>query len=392
MLGSLVSRGAPATIGILGGGQLAKMLAQSAYRLGLRVAVIEHGEDSPAGMMTKHEFSRGWNDADELEQFIECSDIITLENEFIDPAILDTIAERRPVFPSPATMRLVQDKLIQKETMQRAGIPVPRFCAVHTETDAYTFAESVGYPIVIKTRKFGYDGYGNMTATRKNEAYRAWMRWGAYEGNDPDYIRPIMAEEFVSFSAEVAVMVARNRRGEIAVYPCVETIQRDHICHTVIAPARCSVALRKQAEDIAVAAVEAVNGVGVFGVELFLRTDNTFVYNEIAPRPHNSGHYTIEACHTSQFENALRAVLNMPLGSSALRTNHAVMMNILGERGGSGVPDSVVAMMQSPHAQLHLYGKKDSRKGRKMGHLTVVGHDLNITLAEAQKALDAFAW
>ncbi len=392
MIGSLLTPGAPTMLGILGGGQLAKMLAQTAYRMGLHIAVIEHGENSPAGLMTKHEFSQGWNHEGDLENFITCVDIITLENEFIDPAILDRIAERRPVFPSPDTMRLVQDKFIQKETMQKAGIPTPRFCAVDKETDAYDFAESVGYPIVIKTRKFGYDGYGNMTAKRRNEAYRAWMRWGNYEGNDPDQVRPIMAEEFVDFTHELAVMVARNRRGELAIYPCVETIQKDHICHTVIAPARLDESIRKRAQDIAVSAVEAVQGVGVFGVEMFLRSDGTLLYNEIAPRPHNSGHYTIEGCHTSQFENCIRAVLNLPLGSAEQRTPVAVMMNLLGERSGPGIPDSVVAMMQSPHAQLHLYGKKDSRKGRKMGHLTVIGNDIDTTLAEAQRAVDDLVW
>ena len=387
MLPSIYNPSQPFTLGILGGGQLAKMTAQEAYRMGMRVAVIEHGESSPAGVMTKLEFPGGWKDSDELERFIAASDIITLENEFIDPEILDMIAERRHVFPTPATMRLVQDKFTQKTTMAAVGIPVPTFAEMSTKADLVAFGQQHGYPFVVKTRKFGYDGYGNATIRRETEIDMVWRRF--MEGEEP---RPLMAESFVTFTKELAVMVARNRRGEIAVYPCVQTIQQGHICVTVLAPAPIEEHLQKRAQDIAVKCVEAVDGVGVFGVEMFLTTDDQIVFNEIAPRPHNSGHYTIEACYTSQFENCIRAVTNMPLGSAEMRIPAACMINLLGERTGSGIPDSVLEMLRIDTVALHLYGKKDVRMGRKMGHLTATGATVDDAFAAANAALERFVW
>jgi 5-(carboxyamino)imidazole ribonucleotide synthase len=363
------------------------MTAQEAYRMGMRVAVIEHGESSPAGVMTKLEFPGGWKDSEELERFIAASDIITLENEFIDPEILDVIAERRHVFPTPATMRLVQDKFTQKTTMAAVGIPVPTFAEMSTKDDLVAFGQQHGYPFVVKTRKFGYDGYGNATIRRETEIDMVWRRF--MEGEEP---RPLMAESFVTFTKELAVMVARNRRGEIAVYPCVQTIQQGHICVTVLAPAPIEEHLQKRAQDIAVKCVEAVDGVGVFGVEMFLTTDDQIVFNEIAPRPHNSGHYTIEACYTSQFENCIRAVTNMPLGSAEMRVPAACMINLLGERTGSGIPDSVLEMLRIDTVALHLYGKKDVRMGRKMGHLTATGATVDDAFAAANAALERFVW
>jgi 5-(carboxyamino)imidazole ribonucleotide synthase len=387
MLPSIYNPSQPFTLGILGGGQLAKMTAQEAYRMGMRVAVIEHGESSPAGVMTKLEFPGGWKDSEELERFIAASDIITLENEFIDPEILDMIAERRHVFPTPATMRLVQDKFTQKTTMAAVGIPVPTFAEMSTKADLVAFGKQHGYPFVVKTRKFGYDGYGNATIRRETEIDMVWRRF--MEGEEP---RPLMAESFVTFTKELAVMVARNRRGEIAVYPCVQTIQQGHICVTVLAPAPIEEHLQKRAQDIAVKCVEAVDGVGVFGVEMFLTTDDQIVFNEIAPRPHNSGHYTIEACYTSQFENCIRAVTNMPLGSAEMRVPAACMINLLGERTGSGIPDSVLEMLRIDTVALHLYGKKDVRMGRKMGHLTATGATVDDAFAAANAALERFVW
>lgn len=387
MLASLYHTDQPVTIGILGGGQLAKMLAQSAYRMGLRVAVIEHGKDSPAGIMTKHEFGNGWADDGDLEAFIAASDIVTLENEFIDPSILERIAEKRLVFPEPATIALVQDKFIQKRTMAQAGIATPEFAACNSPEELVAFGERHGFPIVVKTRKFGYDGYGNHTARNANDCHAAWNKF--MSGEDP---RPVMAESYVSFVKELAVIVARNRRGETAVYPCVQTIQQNHICVTVLAPAPIEEHLRTEAQRIAVACVEAINGTGVFGIELFLTADDLIIFNEIAPRPHNSGHYTIEGCHTSQFENGIRAVCNLPLGSPDLVQGAAAMINILGERRGSGVPDSVVDLMKHPHVALHLYGKKESRIGRKMGHLTAIGTTVDQAFIRARDAVESLIW
>lgn len=387
MLPSLFHTNNPVTIGILGGGQLAKMLAQSAYQLGLRVAIIENGEDSPAGGMTKAEYSAGWNSPDQLEEFIESSDIVTLENEFINPDVLEKIAERRLVFPSAATVRLVQDKFIQKQTMHKAGIPLPHFESLQSAEEAQAFGESYGFPFVLKTRTLGYDGYGNATIRKPEEALWGWKRFRHVE--QP---RELMAEEFVPFTKELAVIIARNRRGETAVYPCVETVQKNHICHSVTAPAEVDKVVQQRAQKIALAAVEAIDGVGVFGVEMFLRNDGEILFNEIAPRPHNSGHYTIEGCYTSQFENCIRAVCNLPLGSPDLVAPAAAMVNLLGVRNGQGVPDSVVDFFRNGRAKLHLYGKKDSRVGRKMGHVTALGSSPEEALDTATKAADDIIW
>ncbi len=387
MLPSIYNPSEPFTLGILGGGQLAKMTAQEAFRMGLRVAIIEHASESPAGLMTKLDFSRGWSDAADVEAFRKASDVITLENEFIEPDLLEQLEEHRLVFPTSATMRLVRDKLHQKITMSDAGVAVPAFAAIETKDDLFAFGATHGYPFVAKTRTHGYDGYGNATIKRDTEIDMVWRRF--MEG---EVQRPLMAEAFVTFTKELSVMVARNRRGETAVYPCVQTIQQGHICVTVLAPAPIEEHLQQQAQAIAEQCVTAVNGVGVFGVEMFLTLDDSIVFNEIAPRPHNSGHYTIEACHTSQYENHIRAVTNLPLGSAAMRVPAAAMINLLGERSGSGVPDSVIDALRVPGVALHLYGKKESRKGRKMGHLTATAASVDEAFALASRALDGFVW
>jgi 5-(carboxyamino)imidazole ribonucleotide synthase len=292
------------------------------------------------------------------------------------------------VLPSPETMRLVQDKFIQKQTMEAAGIPVPTFAAIDSVADAYAFGKTHGYPYVMKTRTLGYDGYGNATVTRDNQAMVAYTRFTS----DPDVPRRVMGEAFVQFRKELAVIVARNRRKETSVYPCVETVQDNHICHYVLAPAQVNERIRKAAQDIALAAVEAVDGVGVFGVELFLTNDDQLLYNEIAPRPHNSGHYSIEGSYTSQFENHVRAVCNLPLGSGELIAPAAVMANLLGTRIGSGLPDTVVALMRHGRVAFHLYGKATSRVGRKLGHLTTLGSSVEEALASVKTAEESLFW
>ncbi|MGE5480429.1 MAG: 5-(carboxyamino)imidazole ribonucleotide synthase [Chloroflexota bacterium] len=370
------------TVGLLGGGQLAKMLAMAAYRMGLSVAVIENSSSSPAGDMTKLDFPGGWNSKESLEAFIDASDVVTLENEFISPSILEHIEKKRPVYPTPVTMRCVQDKLIQKTTFRSAGIDVPAFGAINSKESAMDFAREHGFPIVLKTRTLGYDGYGNALVRDESDLDEALSR---FDG------RPLFAEKFINFERELAVIVARGKSGETAVYPCVETIQKDHICHEVIAPARAPIEAKQRARDIARKCVESIEGVGVFGVELFYLSDGHILVNEIAPRPHNSGHYTIEACHTSQYENGLRAILGLPLGSPEMTVNSAVMINLLGEREGPGCPANVVELLKYDVA-LHLYNKKQCRKGRKMGHLTAIGANPDEVYARARAAAEAIEW
>ena len=386
MLKSFKNPEKPLTLGILGGGQLAKMLAIAAYRMGLNIAVIENGTDSPAGDMTKLDFSKGWFDDEELMNFAEASDIVTLENEFINPDILDKVNDKKLVLPSPSTMRLVQDKFIQKQTFSNAGIPVPHFKAIESVDDMLKFGDENGYPFMIKTRTLGYDGYGNFTVNKPEDCQTAWDKFNSGERK-----RPLMAEKFVNFKKELAVMIVRSQ-DDMKSYPCVETIQKNHICHEVIAPAEIDESFRQKARDIASRCVEAINGIGVFGVEMFLTEDNEILVNEIAPRPHNTGHYTIEACYTSQYENCIRAVLGLPLGSTEMITPAACMINLLGERTGSGVPTDVTKTLSVPGAFLHLYNKKQCRIGRKMGHITALGNTQSEAYNTAKKAADEFVW
>jgi 5-(carboxyamino)imidazole ribonucleotide synthase len=386
MLLSKYHKDKPFTIGILGGGQLAKMLAQEAYKMGINVAIIDKSEGTPAGDMTKHEFSGGWENKDELMKFLEVADAVTLENEFIDPDILALVESKRMLYPSSATMRLIQDKFIQKTTFKEAGIPVPNFEKIDSLQDLYDFGEKYGYPFVAKARKYGYDGYGNATIFKKEDATHTWNK---FNENTP---RPLYAEQFVDFRMELAVMAARNKNEEWAIYPTVETVQYRHICHSVTAPAEINEELQTKAQNIAKECISSINGIGIFGVEFFLTKNNEILVNEIAPRPHNTGHYTIEACYTSQFENALRAVLGLPLGSPKMRTNAAAMVNLLGERGGVGVPEDVTEMLRHKHATLHLYNKKESRNGRKMGHITALGSNTEEAKCRAKSAAEAIKW
>jgi 5-(carboxyamino)imidazole ribonucleotide synthase len=356
-------------IGILGGGQLARMSAFQAIRLGFDIAILEKIKDSPAGQLTKNEFV-GWVDDEELlQQFVNISDVITLENEFIDYQHLEKIESfGKKVFPSPDTIRLIQDKFTQKSTLKNHGIPVAEFVEIADDANYNEIAALLGSKFMVKSRKMGYDGYGNFIV-HDEKSFQQGIKVLSSRHNS------LMAEKLISFQKELAVMVVRNH-NEYKLYPVVETIQENHICKIVIAPAGITDAQRKMVQDAAYAAVEAVNGIGIFGVELFLEEDNVLI-NEMAPRPHNSGHYTIEGSVTSQFENHIRSVLNLPLGSTELVKNYAVMINLLGKRGGTGNPGNYKDILKYENVHLHMYGKAESRIGRKMGHLTLLGDELD---------------
>ncbi len=388
MIKSEIKENSPVLIGILGAGQLAKMLALEAYKLGMNVATIDGSANTPAGDMTSNEFVNGWNDEGELDSFIEKADIITLENEFIDPKILAYIERSKVVYPSSKTISLIQDKFIQKNTFKNAGINVPNYAEINSIEDAKSFGKKFGFPFLLKARKFSYDGYGNYTVKNEEDAEKGFLHFNPDNSGE----RPLYAEQFVNFKKELAVMVVRSSKNEVLTYPCVETIQKNHICHEVIAPAEIEAKYQKQAQELAVKCVEAIDGVGVFGIEMFIDEDNKILVNEIAPRPHNSGHYTIEACYTSQYENGLRAILGLPLGSTEMVNNYAVMINLLGEREGSGVPSNVLDLLKRNKVKLHLYNKKSSRVGRKMGHITLIGNDLEEIRKEANLAFESLIW
>jgi 5-(carboxyamino)imidazole ribonucleotide synthase len=360
------------TLGFLGAGQLARMSALQAFRYGMQVASFsDRNETEPLEFMTPSIFKGDFTDVESMIDFANSCDIITLENEFIDSRILFELRERTgtPIYPSPETFELIENKEIEKMTFQDAGIPVTPSRIVKTPDEIETFAKEHGWPVMLKSSKGGYDGYGNRTVHRAGESQTAFDELGGSDGRD------ILAESFVDFTHELAVQVARSDDGKTAVYPCVETVQEDHICIAVKAPAKINPVLAKEAQRLAKLAVESINGVGIFAFEFFLTTDGQILLNETAPRPHNSGHYSIEGCITSQFENHVRAVTGLPLGSTELIKPSVVMINLLGTRKRDARVDYAGDAMGAANGHLHVYGKTDSKPGRKMAHYTLLGDD-----------------
>ena len=357
------------TIGIAGGGQLGRMLADAAHALGLKVVVLDPTPNSPAGQVADEQIVGDYKDAAMMEALAAKCDVLTYEIESVNADALKEIAKKMPVHPTPHTLAIIKDKYTQKQFLRERGIPVAPF-AVPEE------ATALGYPYVLKARSGGFDGRGNATVESAEAlpAAREKLK-GA----------PAYAEGFVHFQKELAIVAARTTAGEIRIFPLVETIHRDHICHTVIAPANVSRTVAQKAHEVAQKVLEALDGAGVFAIEMFLVGDEVLV-NEIAPRVHNSGHLTIEACHASQFEQHIRAVAGMELGDPTMKVPVAVMVNILGERDGAAEPTGIAAAEALGGVSVHIYGKMETKRQRKMGHLTAVGDSQSETLERAERA------
>ncbi|HEX9652849.1 MAG TPA: 5-(carboxyamino)imidazole ribonucleotide synthase [bacterium] len=364
-------------IGIIGGGQLARMLTLKAKQMGFYVAVLDPTPNSPAGQIADHELVGHFYDADKLHELAASCDVTTYDIEHIDTDALKQLHRAgRRLIPSPHLLDIIQDKLTQKSVLKRHGLPVPRFESM-VAPDPHAF-ETFGYPLVQKARRGGYDGRGVAVL-------RSAVDFGLALQVDS------LIEECVDLDKELAVMVARSQDGEVQSYPVTEMLfnQDGNILDYLLAPAQISEKLSEAAQSLAIQSVEALQGVGVFGVELFLSKSGELFVNEIAPRPHNSGHYTIEACVTSQFEQHLRAITGLPLGSTGL-LRPAVMINLLGEPGFSGPPliDGLPSALAIPGVSFHLYGKAETRPLRKMGHVTIVDDSLDAALSKAHRIKD----
>lgn len=362
-------------IGIIGGGQLAKMMCMEAKKMGFYVVVLDPTPNSPAGQLADEEITASFFDSEKIQQLVKKVDVTTFDLENIDVQTLKRLhGEGHEILPSPFVLEIVQDKLLQKQFLKSKGLPVPKFKPVfNLREDVREF----GFPAVQKTRRGGYDGRGVFVLRNESDLQNA-LKGETY------------LEEFVEIEKELAVMVARNKKGDIGCYPVVEMYfdERVNICQTVIAPARITEKHAKLAREIAVAVVEAFDTAGIFGVEMFLTKAGEIIVNEVAPRPHNSGHYTIEACVTSQFEQHIRAILNLPLGSTKL-LSPAVMVNVLGEVGHVGKPkiEGLEEALAIEGLSFHFYGKKETRPYRKMGHFTILDEDVERALQKALKAM-----
>jgi 5-(carboxyamino)imidazole ribonucleotide synthase len=374
-------------VGILGGGQLALMTAEAAPGLGVEVVVLEKSAGSPAGRVCE-EMVGDWRDEATRAAFAERCDLITLENEFVDADALEWfVAHGCPVYPRPATVRTIQDKLCQKETLAAAGLPVAPFRAVESAADLRRAGEELGWPLVLKARRNGYDGYGNGTLRSPEDVEAALVRLSG--GTSAGGTGGLYVEGWVPFVRELAVMVARGRDGALQPFPLVETVQQNHICHEVVAPAGVPDDVLLRASAAAVGAVEAVDGIGVTGVELFLLEDGRVLVNELAPRPHNSGHYSIEGCRTSQFANHLLGVLGRELGETELVSGGVAMVNLLGTKNG---PAAAIVGEAETGVFVHLYGKREVRVGRKMGHVTALADTPDEALARARRVAESVRW
>ena len=371
-------------LGILGGGQLGRMTLQAASRFGIDVIIGERFPDSPAARLTSSSvvFENGWADQSALEAMVRLAPVVTLENEFVDWRVLRRLEELGSrVLPSPACVGVVQDKLLQKQALARAELPVPAFLAVDGSGDIARAGDELGWPLMLKARRDGYDGRGNVVVRSAAEADQACRRLGWPE-------RELFVERFETFEQELATLVVRGLDGSVVQYPVVETRQdaRLHICREVLAPADIPESVAARAASVALGAIQAVDGVGAFGVELFLLSGGQVMINELAPRPHNSAHYTIEACWTSQFENHVRAVLELPLGDTGMRAPAAAMVNLLGTSSAPLDMGSLRDGLAAAGAYVHLYGKVENREGRKMGHVTALAATLDEALARARAA------
>ncbi|NHF67397.1 5-(carboxyamino)imidazole ribonucleotide synthase [Xanthomonas hortorum] len=344
------------TVGILGGGQLARMLVLAGAPLGLRFAVFDPSADACAGQVAALQVG-AFDETAALAAFAAQVDVITFDFENVPAASAQQLAEQVPVFPSAAALAVAQDRLSEKTLFRELGIPVPEFAAIDDRAGLDAALARIGTPCVLKTRRFGYDGKGQFRIRTLADADAAWDALGAQAANVG-----LIVEAFVPFQREVSVVAVRGRDGEFRAWPLTENWHVDGVLSASLAPATVDAGLQAAADAHARAIAERLDYVGVFALELFVR-DGELLANEIAPRVHNSGHWTIEGAETSQFENHVRAVLGLPLGSTAMR-GHACMLNWLG-----AMPDAV-AFLAVPGGHWHDYGKQ-SRAGRKVGHATL---------------------
>jgi 5-(carboxyamino)imidazole ribonucleotide synthase len=366
------------TIGVLGGGQLGRMLAQAAQTLGYRVHVYEPQIHCPAGAVANHEVNASYQDADALLDFARGVDVVTYEFENIPAAALAVIAPLVPLHPSAEVLHTTQNRQREKAWLKANGFPHVAY-AEALDGDIAPAVAQVGLPCVVKTADFGYDGKGQMKLSTAADLEQAVA---IFRG------RRCVVEAWCEFSCELSVIVARSTTGEIRAFPVSENIHTHHILDFSIVPARVPTAVAEAAEALAARIAEKIGVVGLLAVELFLTTAGELVVNELAPRPHNSGHWSLDGGETSQFEQHVRAVCGLPLGAVAVR-EPTVMVNILGD-AWKWADGKVVgaprwaAILAAPRAKLHLYGKAEPRPGRKMGHFTVRAADVATALAQAQ--------
>lgn len=372
------------TLGVVGGGQLGRMLAEAAAPLGVETIVLDPTPDCPAATVASDQIQGDFDDPDPIHELAARADVLTYEIELADPDVLASAGSEFdvPVHPSPETLATIQDKYEQKHQLRDHDIPVPKFRAVSDVDDLLAALDDLGTPAMLKARTGGYDGRGNVPIESVDDAEAAF---DAISG-------PAMVEAFVEFERELSVIGVRGA-DEIATFPVGENVHEAEILRETVVPARTTSNVRERATALAKDVLELLSGRGVFGIELFETTDGRLLVNEIAPRPHNSGHYTIEGCVTSQFEQHVRATLGWPLGSTELRSP-VVSKNVLGDVDEPRPAElsGIDAILGDAASSLHWYGKREVRPLRKMGHFTMLADDTDSALTEARTLRDSLTF
>jgi len=369
----------PIRIGIIGGGQLGKMIAQEAKRMSFEIIILDPSEDCPASCLSDELILADFKNELAIRKLAKKSDVITYEIELANSKALKILeSQRYPVYPSPETLRIIQNKFRQKSFLMHNNIIVPKFDLVGSEERLRSLCTEYGLPAMLKACEDSYDGRGNFLISYKNKIHQALE---FFHG------KQCMLEKFIPFMKEISIMVARNSHGQIVSFPVSENIHKNNILDMTIVPARISKKVGLKAKKIAEKTIGALKGAGIFGIEMFVTNDEDVILNEIAPRPHNSGHYSIEACSISQFEHHIRAILDLPLSKPQLLTP-AVMVNILGSEGRNGTYKikGIKELLSIPGVKLHIYGKKISKPRRKLGHITVTAKNVLEAISTAERA------
>ena len=373
----------PIRVGIIGGGQLGKMIAHEARRMSLKVIVLDPTEGCPASGIADEQIVADFKDERAIMRLAGKSDVLTYEIELANStALKDLEARTYPVRPAPETLHIVQNKFRQKSFLRQHKIDVADFERVRSEDHLYQLCDNFGFPVMLKACENSYDGRGNFLITSREQVRDAFNYFSEKE---------LMVEKFVPFTKEISIMVARNPSGEVASFPVAENIHKNGILDTSIVPAGINQEVELKAKSIAEMTMEVLKGAGIFGIEMFVTKKGDVLINEIAPRPHNSGHYTNEACSVSQFEQHLRAVLDLPLSKPELLCP-AVMVNILGNEHSTGsyTINGLRRLLSVPGVKLYVYGKKTSKPGRKLGHFTATGRTVEEAVMRAANARTGF--
>jgi 5-(carboxyamino)imidazole ribonucleotide synthase len=372
-------------IGIIGGGQLGKMMILDAKRLDYYFVILDPTKNCPAHSIADEHIVAGFDDIDAIKSLASKTDVVTYEFEHISLKALQDLEELGyKVYPSSKTLSYIQNKFDQNNWLRANHIPIPAYISINSFEELETAHEQFGYPMILKTCTGGYDGKGNAVIEKAGDERQAYETLGAGK-------LPLMIEEWIPFEKEVSILACRSINGEVAVFPVAENVHKNSILDETTVPAKISESSNQEAFEVAKACLKAFDAYGMICIELFVTKDGRILVNELAPRPHNSGHYTIEGCYTSQYEQHIRAILGLPLGNPDL-IRPTAMKNIIGDKSGRADLKGLDEAYQYSNVKVHIYGKETVSKGRKMGHITATADTIEEALAQVRGAYNKLSY